>query len=669
MSGGRFRSSGVRYKSAPRLVRGTFAQNSPHDGGCPHPRRGRAAALVAVVAVVVLVTVGAVPSSGSHAGPHAALGLASSAVPRASTGLSALGGIRPSLPGGSVGSLNLTIYNPGPNATGTYEQPVAINSSRYASLINSNWSNGVAYYAANATPVYAWIESGASNASVDTLLWLRLGSIAPLGRVNVSIAFWPPSSFNLSESGYVGENAALSPVYGEWDNGWRVFDAYANFSGTALPSGWTVLGGWAGTVHHGLTVGAVYGEGAIEATLGAFAASSVTVETSARMNGTASPLSLFMATAPGFNGQYQSFPGAFSLNPGTNGTATAVLRTSNATGAVWSTVGPLTAPTDFTQAPHVVGLSWRVSNSTETGSVNGIPFISQVLGNNGPMTEYGVGAYCARNCSTWNVTWVRAREAPSPMPLVSNDGFSPVGVAVATTPLSTDVGHSVAFSCTAVGTARPFNATWTFGDGGVGGGAVASHAYALPGTYVATCTAVGTLDATGESTAAVSIRADPAILLFQALPSSFALGQTLNLVANISGGTGPFVYTYVGLPPGCPPRNTPTFSCLPGVTGTFAIEVIVEDAVKESTAAWITITVTTPVSPPSSPTISPVEGYAIAGGVAGLVVLAGVIPVMLWNRRIVPSPRPPARREPPARPPEPQSDAGDAADSEFEARG
>ncbi len=614
-------------------------------GKGPGPARAAPWVLAATVGVLVLASLWAVPS-----GPHGAGPITDRAAPSAGSGHSAVPSARapalsfPSIPPGAVGSLNLTVYNPGPNATGTYAQPVAINSSRYASLINSNWSNGLAAYASNGTPVYAWIQSGASNASTGTLLWLRLGSIGPLARTNVSFYFWPKTAFNLSEGGYLGENPGLSPQYAEWDNGWRVFDTYENFSGTTLPARWTALGSWAGAVRDGLTVSAVYSMGAIEAPLGAFASRAMTVETYARMNGTASPLCLFVAGAPGFSGQYQFFPSAYALDAGANGTSNAVLRSSNSTAAPRSTTGPTPAPVDFAQAAHVIGLTWNGTNATETGSVNGIPFVVQTNATGSSMAEFGVGEYCDRNCSTWNVSWVRARSVPDPMPLVSNGGFSPIGVAVATSPLETDVGHPVTFTCRAAGAGAPFNYTWSFGDSAHGGGAVVPHSYAMPGTYTSSCSVVGSSGVSGNSTATVVIRPTPAILLFQALPSAFTLGETLNLVTNISGGTGPFTYAYVGLPPGCPERNTSTFSCLPGVTGTFAIEVIVEDIAHESTAAWITISVTAPTPPANASSFSAVEGYAIAGAVAGAVVLAGVIPVMLWNRHVVPPP-------PPARPP------------------
>lgn len=164
-------------------------------------------------------------------------------------------------PAGSVGSLRITVHNPGGVATGSYDQPVSIDSSAHADLINSNWTNGVPYYTANATPIHGWLEANASNASPTTLLWLRLASIPAGGWTNVSIYFWPKSSFNLSTTGYIGEAPELSSPYGAFDNGATVFNFYDNFAASPLGAQWDVGGGWAYTVGDGFTVDSVPGGG------------------------------------------------------------------------------------------------------------------------------------------------------------------------------------------------------------------------------------------------------------------------------------------------------------------------------------------------------------------------------------------------------------------------
>jgi PKD domain-containing protein len=250
-----------------------------------------------------------------------------------------------------------------------------------------------------------------------------------------------------------------------------------------------------------------------------------------------------------------------------------------------------------------------------------------------PMTQMGLAGFCATNCTSWDVSWVRARNAPVPMPEVSNMGFSPLAVGVVASPAATDVGRSESFTCSAAGGSGSYNYSWTFGDSGTGTGRTAAYVYASLGTFEARCIVSDAAGAMGNSTATVVVNPNPAIVLFQALPSNLQLGVSLNLVTNVTGGTPPLRFAYSGLPPGCPTRNSASLSCLPGETGTFAIEVTVTDGVDEQTSSFVTITVAPATVPQNSTPFSPAEGYAIAGAVAGVVVLAGVLPVLWWRRR------------------------------------
>ncbi len=594
------------------------------------------------IAACVLVSLLQVPLGGpSGPVPHAAdVGSAGlPGLPAAS--VSAPGTVRSSVAHpGAIGGLNITIQNPGTNATGTYDQPIGINSSEYASLINTDWSNGIAEYTANGTPIYGWIESGASNTSWDTVLWLRLNSIPASGSTNVSLWFWPKNSTNLSENGYMGENPLLSTPYAEFDNGWRVFDAYANFSGTSLPADWSPLGSWVGTVRDGLTVASSSATGAVEDILPSSYSSTLTVEAESRTSGSGGPLVLFVAGATGIRTGSQFFPNAYALEPGVNGNSTGGLLTSGADGIPVQHVAVVNAPTDFAQSLHVVGLTWRAANASEVGSVNYVPFISQINATNGPLVAYGLGAVCNATCPTWSVAWTRVRSSPDPMPVVSNEAFAPAGVVVASVLPASDPGLPSAFTCTTSTSVTSPSYAWNFSDGGYASGRVVAHAFSHAGTYSATCTVSGPLGAVGSDTIPFRVNADLTILLFQAVPSTIDIGSGLNLIVNVTGGTSPFLYSYAGLPPGCPNHDTATLTCLPGVTGTFAIEVTVEDSVGVQTSNSITITVMNPPTP-SPPTLTPFEGYVLAGAVAGVVVLAGVLPVLLFTARRRPPPPPP----------------------------
>ncbi len=173
--------------------------------------------------------------------------------------LSTITGVAP--PPGAIGSLQLTLSNLLATATGAFQEPVFIDSSAHSDLINSNWTNGLAYYTANGTPVHAWIESNATNTATSTLLWLRVASIPSDGSTNISIDFGPKSSFDLSASGYMGESPELSARYGQFDNGATVFNFYDGFEAAALSGQWSGGAGWNYTAGVGFSLNYTPGHG------------------------------------------------------------------------------------------------------------------------------------------------------------------------------------------------------------------------------------------------------------------------------------------------------------------------------------------------------------------------------------------------------------------------
>ncbi|MDE1882144.1 MAG: hypothetical protein KGI89_16540, partial [Euryarchaeota archaeon] len=141
--------------------------------------------------------------------------------------------------GGSTTLVLITIHNTQPIATGTYQQMVVVNSSKYA--INSNWSN-VEFQYFNGTSIYAWVESNATSTATATTVWLKLYSIPGNGYLTVDMVLYPLTDHLLSVSGPTGEAPQLSASYGALDDGARVFTIYHNFSSpTADP-----LTGWSG---------------------------------------------------------------------------------------------------------------------------------------------------------------------------------------------------------------------------------------------------------------------------------------------------------------------------------------------------------------------------------------------------------------------------------------
>ena len=135
-----------------------------------------------------------------------------------------------------------------------YQDSLVIDSARWSSYINPDWSN-VEFTYSNGTPIPAWIETNATNTAASTLVWLRLDGIPAYGALTVYMQFFPSTESLLSVSGPIGEAPSLSPTYGGSDDGNLVFNFYDNFAGNALSSSWTLGSGAAGyvSVNNGLT--------------------------------------------------------------------------------------------------------------------------------------------------------------------------------------------------------------------------------------------------------------------------------------------------------------------------------------------------------------------------------------------------------------------------------
>ncbi len=105
-------------------------------------------------------------------------------------------------------------------------------------LINSNWSN-VEFTSGNSlnsggTPLYAWIQSGASDTASSTMIWVNLPSrestTAP-GNV-IYMNLMPLNSNAAVTGGYTGYapllycNGCMQNTYGQYDNGVSIFGYY-----------------------------------------------------------------------------------------------------------------------------------------------------------------------------------------------------------------------------------------------------------------------------------------------------------------------------------------------------------------------------------------------------------------------------------------------------------
>ena len=147
---------------------------------------------------------------------------------------------------------NQTIATPAP-----FQQMLVVNSSNYSAYEAGNLQN-VEFFYGNGTVVPSWLETNDTNSSYHTIYWLRLSASIPSNANSTVFMGWASKATNLFNGNNIGEAPQLSPTYAEYDSGYRVFNFYSDFRGTALnTSKWSETTGTGGSysVNDGLTIG------------------------------------------------------------------------------------------------------------------------------------------------------------------------------------------------------------------------------------------------------------------------------------------------------------------------------------------------------------------------------------------------------------------------------
>lgn len=127
-------------------------------------------------------------------------------------------------------------------------------------------------------------------------------------------------------------------------------------------------------------------------------------------------------------------------------------------------------------------------------------------------------------------------------------------------------------------------------------------------------------DATGTSANAsleLTVHADPAIVSFGPETTVLDVGQSVKFTLNETGGTGPFVVAYSGLPTGCSGSNSTSIACTPQAAGVFSVRADLTDALGLTAVGTASITVNpTPRLNSFAPTVPATD----IGSSLGLVV-------------------------------------------------
>ena len=166
-----------------------------------------------------------------------------------------------SVPTGIVYSIPIILTNTQFVATpAPFQQMITVNSATYSSLEASNLQN-IEFYDSIGNIIPSWLESGNSASSTNTIYWLNIANGIPASSsITIYMGFNSPT-INVFNDQNVGEAPTLSPIYGEYDNGAKVFAFYDNFAGSTLNSQWSLTStGGSYSVNNGLTIDGVNGD-------------------------------------------------------------------------------------------------------------------------------------------------------------------------------------------------------------------------------------------------------------------------------------------------------------------------------------------------------------------------------------------------------------------------
>lgn len=143
-----------------------------------------------------------------------------------------------------------------------------------------------------------------------------------------------------------------------------------------------------------------------------------------------------------------------------------------------------------------------------------------------------------------------------------------------------DVGQTVQFTATASGGVSPYSYSWTQVPPGCAnsGTAIMTCAITENGTFDATVEVTDSHGATGTTTYLMSVDSDPSVGEPLAAPTAIDLGQSTNLTAFPTGGSGEYSFVWTGLPAGCSSMSLPVLPCDPSSVGTSTVKVQVTDS-------------------------------------------------------------------------------------------
>lgn len=146
------------------------------------------------------------------------------------------------------------------------------------------------------------------------------------------------------------------------------------------------------------------------------------------------------------------------------------------------------------------------------------------------------------------------------------------------------VGEEVFFTGAAFGGTPPYSGwQWSLGDGSIAEGQNVSHAFASAGNFTIRLSVRDAASTVATASIPLQVWPQPGISVsLQANVTGLPLGSAVMFMASVAGGTPPYTFQYLGLPPGCVDEDTSALSCVPSQAGHYNVTGTVTDGAGRS---------------------------------------------------------------------------------------
>ncbi|MCI4356486.1 MAG: hypothetical protein L3K18_05005 [Thermoplasmata archaeon] len=228
-------------------------------------------------------------------------------------------------------------------------------------------------------------------------------------------------------------------------------------------------------------------------------------------------------------------------------------------------------------------------------------------------------------------------------------------VAPVLTPARPIVDTGATFSLSVIGSADSPGARVIYV--GLPGGCVSQNSYRLEcrpnraGTFRPAVEIETSLGDISWAFTEIIVNVGPSVASFRASSSIVRLGESMQVTAVVTNGTGALSIQHTGLPPGCQDQNSSALVCRPTSPGTFTIGIVVTDRVGGVATAETSVRVIDSdfvVHPPATSSRSPGLGPHLlhqgqpapgwltlqVGFLAGLTTLVAVLGWGVWRLQV-----------------------------------